>query len=483
VHRVDVPRPSSARIGVQLVLVASLLAAVLVPPGTAAGDPSPDPAAVQRTLQLLAGIGSEYREAFDDQGKLIRPLDVDETRLLLAEVSDLTGRPPMAGDLELQQLMLGLASVIDDKVPPEVVAAFTEVVRRYLIEVTGVHEAIVPPERPSPARGAALFRDNCTGCHGVGGAGDGADVKQLGITPANFTDLEFMRGETPRDSFNAITLGRPKNGMPAWGDAFSAQQIWDLVAYVWSLSSPPASAAAGQRIYAAQCAGCHGPNGDPAESQAASLQRPSRSLAAILDRSEHSDADVFTVVSTGVAGTPMPAFGATLSEADRWAVVSFLRTLSLAGAPGTDAGALEPDRAAELADVRRVVDAAVEARRRGDPDAHAIATNAYLRFEPLERFLAEKDAARVEALEQSFVTFRSALRDPSKGDPDALGRQLSADLDAAAALLRPSGAPGSAPAPWPRAGLAILAGLVLAAGAYLVRIHARRAVPEGDPAS
>ena len=147
---------------------------------------------------------------------------------------------------------------------------------------------------------------------------------------------------------------------------------------------------------------------------------------------------MFTVVSTGVAGTPMPAFGATLREADRWAVVGFLRTLSLDGAPGTDAGAMEPDHAAELADVRRVVDAAVEAHRRGDPDAHAIATNAYLRFEPLERFLAERDAARVEALEQSFVTFRTALRDPSKGDPDALGRQLSADLDAAAALLRPA---------------------------------------------
>jgi mono/diheme cytochrome c family protein len=142
-------------------------------------------------------------------------------------------------------------------------------------------------------------------------------VKQLGITPANFTDLGFMRGETPRDSFNAITLGRPKNGMPTWGDAFSAQQIWDLVAYVWSLSSPPGSAAAGERIYAAQCAGCHGPNGDPAESQAASLQRPSRSLAAILDRAEHSDADVFTVVSTGVAGTSMPASRRSSSRSSR----------------------------------------------------------------------------------------------------------------------------------------------------------------------
>jgi hypothetical protein len=146
-------------------------------------------------------------------------------------------------------------------------------------------------------------------------------------------------------------------------------------------------------------------------------------------------------------------------------------------------GDIPIDAKAELADVRRVLDAAVDAQRRGDPDAHAIATNAYLRFEPLWRFLAEKDEARVEALEQSFVTFRSALRDPSTGDPDALGRQLSTDLDAATALLRPSGASSPAAAPWPRAGLAILAGLALAAGAYLFRMHARRAVPEGGPAS
>jgi transposase len=77
-----------------------------------------------------------------------------------------------------------------------------------------LHEAIVPPERPSPARGAALFHDDCTGCQGIAVAGDGADVARLGITPANFTDCAFMHGETPRDASNAITLGPPKNGMP-----------------------------------------------------------------------------------------------------------------------------------------------------------------------------------------------------------------------------------------------------------------------------
>jgi hypothetical protein len=90
----------------------------------------------------------------------------------------------------------------------------------------------------------------------------------------------------------------------------------------------------------------------------------------------------------------------------------------------------------------------------------------------------------VEALEQSFVTFRSALRDPSKGDADALGKQLSADLDRAASLLRPSRAEGPASSPWPHTGLAMLAGLLLAAAAYrVIRAYARRAIPEGGPAS
>src|SRR5262249_50995978 len=166
---------------------------------------------------------------------------------------------------------------------------------------------------------------------------------------------------------NAIMLGRQKSGMPAWGDAFTPEQVWDLVSYIWSLAPPPSAVAAGQRIYAAQCAGCHGTSGDPVDSHAANLDRPSRSLAALLDRAEHSDADVFALVSNGASGTSMPAFAQRLSEDDRWAVTAFARTLSLEGAPGASADSLEPDRAAELADVRRVVDAAIEAQPPRDP--------------------------------------------------------------------------------------------------------------------
>ena len=149
--------------------------------------------------------------------------------------------------------MAGLTSLVGMRVPPASSAAYAEVARRYLVAATGVREEIVPGERPSLVRGRALFQENCTGCHGAGGAGDGPDAARLGITPASFTDREFMRGETPRDAFNVIMLGRQKSGMPAWGDALSPQQAWDLVGYVWSLGRSPAEVDAGRQLYEARC--------------------------------------------------------------------------------------------------------------------------------------------------------------------------------------------------------------------------------------
>jgi len=39
----------------------------------------------------------------------------------------------------------------------------------------------------------------------------------------------------------------------------------------------------------------------------------------------HTDRELFRGVSNGVAGTAMPAFRSTLSEEERWYVVTFIR--------------------------------------------------------------------------------------------------------------------------------------------------------------
>jgi mono/diheme cytochrome c family protein len=74
--------------------------------------------------------------------------------------------------------------------------------------------------------GQHLFiRLNCAGCHGFGGTG--------GMGP-NLTDKAWIFGGTPAAIFKSIFQGRPE-GMPAWGTALPARDIWQIVAYIESL--------------------------------------------------------------------------------------------------------------------------------------------------------------------------------------------------------------------------------------------------------
>jgi cytochrome c oxidase cbb3-type subunit III len=66
---------------------------------------------------------------------------------------------------------------------------------------------------------------NCNGCHMNGGGG---------IGPALMDD-KWIYGADPEQIYSTIIEGRP-NGMPAFGARVPSQQVWQLVAYVQSLS-------------------------------------------------------------------------------------------------------------------------------------------------------------------------------------------------------------------------------------------------------
>ena len=52
------------------------------------------------------------------------------------------------------------------------------------------------------------------------------------------SERQFIYGHEPANIYLSIYQGRP-NGMPAWGEILPADAIWDLVAYVTSISSAP----------------------------------------------------------------------------------------------------------------------------------------------------------------------------------------------------------------------------------------------------
>lgn len=76
------------------------------------------------------------------------------------------------------------------------------------------------------SEGQTLFEQmNCSGCHANGGGG---------IGPA-LMDETWIYGSTPQQIYASIAEGRA-NGMPSWKNRLSTKQIWELVAYVRSLS-------------------------------------------------------------------------------------------------------------------------------------------------------------------------------------------------------------------------------------------------------
>ena len=76
------------------------------------------------------------------------------------------------------------------------------------------------------AQGKRLFGwYNCVGCHAHGGGGMG---------PALMDD-KWIYGSHPANIFETIVEGRP-NGMPAWRGKIPDAQVWQLVAFVQSMS-------------------------------------------------------------------------------------------------------------------------------------------------------------------------------------------------------------------------------------------------------
>ena len=88
------------------------------------------------------------------------------------------------------------------------------------------------------------------------------------------------------------------------------------------------SVAAGQQLYAAHCAGCHGTSGHGDGPQARGLSRPPVDLTEP-HTALHTAGDMFWWLTHGKPPGIMPGFGQRLSEDDKWDLINFLRTLSL----------------------------------------------------------------------------------------------------------------------------------------------------------
>ena len=89
----------------------------------------------------------------------------------------------------------------------------------------------------------------------------------------------------------------------------------------------PAAVAAGAKLYASSCAGCHGATGQGSGNIPVLSQGPTQSAP---------DGEVFWFITTGSVANGMPAWG-SLPEEQRWKIVSYLRSLKNSAAENKSA--------------------------------------------------------------------------------------------------------------------------------------------------
>ena len=90
------------------------------------------------------------------------------------------------------------------------------------------------------------FKAKCARCHGIDGAGGGAEAVEQEVAPADFTNVAYMASRTDGQLFHQILVGGgDRCAMPAFGPgsahAWNEEKIWQMVAFVRRFAQPPES--------------------------------------------------------------------------------------------------------------------------------------------------------------------------------------------------------------------------------------------------
>ncbi len=212
----------------------------------------------------------------------------------------------------------------------------------------------------------------CEQCHGAAGDGQGYAYDYVLPRPRDFTTGVFKFRTTPNDQLplvsdlkRVVVKGIYGTSMPAFSH-IGEKEIDDVVDYIQIFYKdaieqaeadglyPPkeipigtapaindALLAKGKQAYVDNgCIDCHGHDGRADGPSALTLQddygnpiRAANLAKAWTFRGGDSVADIYRALTAGLAGTPMPSYIDSIPEEDRWALASYVRSMSPATRP------------------------------------------------------------------------------------------------------------------------------------------------------
>ena len=168
-----------------------------------------------------------------------------------------------------------------------------------------------------------IYATQCVACHGADGLG-------TGIAPA-LNDPE-VRLKTVEELERTITFGNASTLMAGWNNVLAPEEIFSMLTLIQRWDEVPTgtiptpdvpiptteeSIALGSQLYSANCSRCHGPDGQGTP-RASSLN-----VKSFL--TDTTDQAIQQIVTLGVPGTAMPAWGDRMTDAQIQAIVGFIR--------------------------------------------------------------------------------------------------------------------------------------------------------------
>ena len=141
------------------------------------------------------------------------------------------------------------------------------------------------------------------------------------LIPARYLTTDYYRSHSPAQVFEEL---HAESALPDLTDA----SRWDLIAYIWQTNSSPENASNGQKLYAQNCAACHGETGGGGGVFAGNVR-------ALAGKTPANFTDPVSMLGAAPAllqgkvlrggmGTGMPAWGPILTDRQTWDLINYL---------------------------------------------------------------------------------------------------------------------------------------------------------------
>ncbi|KTC01467.1 MULTISPECIES: cytochrome c/FTR1 family iron permease [Pseudomonas] len=190
-----------------------------------------------QALHLLDYLGADYPATVAD-GKVVDTVKYQQQVDSLTALQGLIVALPQRAERDaLEQAVNQLKSAVASR---QDATQVTRQARQLSAKLALAYEVSQAPAiTPDPTRGAPLYAQHCSVCHGDSGAGDGPAGIGLEPPPSNLRDTARLDRLSLYDLYNATGLGIAGTDMPAFADQLDDRQRWDIATYIASFSAQP----------------------------------------------------------------------------------------------------------------------------------------------------------------------------------------------------------------------------------------------------